>query len=311
MATVTTDFLQALFTQFDTGFETEFLAATRANDYKRIATVMPSNTLTESINWLGTVPRMRLWTDTRVHQAIAPSFTYNLTNQHYEATVDVDRDTIEDDTYGLIMPRVTQLGQEAGRYPWELSMNALTANGTCYDGQAFFSAAHSEQNSGTQSNLVGTTGQTVAAIMADIATALTRMRRFKDNQGRPMMLGRKGGLTLLAPPELEQQFTQVINNNIITVSVGSGVFGGQDNYLQGIADLIIDPYLTSTTTWYLLDTGGISVKPLVYLDRKPPETTDITDPMAAQVFNTRMFSWGVDFRGAVGYGWWQTAVQVS
>jgi phage major head subunit gpT-like protein len=134
---VTSDFIAAMFTEFDYEFQIPFLAATEVNDIRRFATVVKSNTLTETFVGLGTVPKMRLWTDTRVHQAIAPSYNYSITNQHYEATVDVDRDMIEDDRYGLVMSRVQTLGQEAGRYPWELAMNAVIANGTCYDGQAF------------------------------------------------------------------------------------------------------------------------------------------------------------------------------
>src|SRR5579885_3189837 len=192
MATVTSDFLAALYTRYSKVFEDSFLAATRVNDYKRLATVLKSNTLTESLNWLGTVPQMRLWVDTRVHQAIAPTFTYSITNNHYEATIDVDRDTLEDDQYDFIQPRISQLAMEAGRYPWVLAINAITANGTAYDGQSFFSASHAEQASGTQSNLVTATGQTVAAIQTDLNSAITAMKGFKDNQGRPMYLGQDG-----------------------------------------------------------------------------------------------------------------------
>src|SRR5579883_315638 len=320
MATVSSDFLAALFTRFDVQFEDQFLAATRVNDYKRLCTVMESKTLTESINWLGTVPVMREWVDTRVHQSIAPSFTYSITNKHYEATIDVDRDSVEDDTYNLIMPRVAQLGLEAGRYPWVLAVNALLNNGTCYDGQPFFSAAHQEQNSGVQSNLVSGTGTTITALQADIGTALAQGRRLRDNQGRPMYLyqvGQPGSdLVVFAPPELEEQFRLILNNQFLVVSVsGAGaagnVFGTQENPLKGFADLVIDPYLTDTDDWYLLDLGSIAVKPLIYLDRKPPETvarTKVDDP---RVFDERMFSWGVDFRGNVGYGWWQTAIRIA
>lgn len=314
MATVTSDFIAALFTEYDVMFEDQFLAATRVNDYKRLCTVIPSKTLTEDINWLGTVPQMREWVDERVHQGIANAFTYSVTNKHYEATIDVDVDTIEDDRYGLILPRVGQLGLEAGRYPWVLAVNAITNNGTCYDGQAFFSASHAEEASGTQSNLVAATGQTVAALMTDFGTALARMRGFKDNKGRHMYLGQMGpasDLVVFAPAALEQVWRQVLNAEFLPAS--GGVAAPESNWLKGAADLVIDPYLddNSTTAWYLADMGSISVKPLIYLDRKPPTTTARTDPRDPLVYEQRMYSWGVDFRGNVGYGWWQTMVKVS
>lgn len=314
MPTVTSDFLPALFTEFQVMFEDEFFAALNVNDYTRIASVMKSNTLTESINWLGTVPQMRLWTDERVHQAIAPSYTYSVTNNHYEATIDVDRDTIEDDRYRLIMPRIGQLGQEAGRYPWVLAINALVANGTGYDGQSFFSSSHVSGLSGTQNNTVSATGQTLAAVTTDLTSAITQIRRFKDDQGRPMNLGQPktgtggpGGLTILAPPELESVFRQLLNADFLPAA---GVAAPQSNWFKGYADLIVDPYLTSATAWYLLDLGH-SLKPLIYLDRKAPEFVPMDDPKNAQVFNKRQFSYGVDFRGNVGYGLWQMAVKVS
>jgi phage major head subunit gpT-like protein len=155
------------------------------------------------------------------------------------------------------------------------------------------------------------TGVTVGALMTDLGNALIKLRRFKDDQGRPMYLGRAGGLVILAPPDLEQQFRQILNNGTIVTTVAASTFGPQDNYLKGMADLVIDPYLTDTNDWYLFDLGSIGTKPLVYLDRKSPETTQLTDPQSAQVFNTRTFSWGVDFRGAIGYGFWQTGVQVT
>jgi len=309
MATVSTDFAAALTTRYSKIFEDEFLAATRINDYKRICTVFPSKTLTESFNWLGTPPQMRLWTDQRVHQAIAPMFQYNIQNNHYEATVDVDRDTFEDDQYGFVETRVAQLAQEAARYPWVLAINALLANPVCYDGQAFFAATHAEGASGTQSNILAATGQTVTAMITDLGGAIAQMRGQKDNQGRPMYLG-GDGLAVLAPPQLEQQFRQIGFNDFIVTQASAGVFGGESNWLKGRFDLIVDPYLPSATTWYLLDLSA-AMKPLIYLDRKPAEFVALTDPGNQQVFNQRMFSWGADFRGNVGVADWRFALRVA
>lgn len=308
MAQVTSDFLAALFTTYRTIFEDWFLAASNVNDYTRLTTVFPSNTLTESFNWLGTVPKMQLWTAERTLQAIAQAQTYSLTNSHYESTVEVDRDMIEDDRYMLVRPRIAQLGQEAARYYWEALISTVTSGSStpCYDGQNFFSTTHSEESSGTQSNLVSGTGTTQTAIQTDFQTARQTMWRYKDNKGRPMQL--KGNL-VVAPPELEQVFLVLLNSQFYPGGLGATGAATESNPWYHAADLLIDPYLTDTNDWYLLCTTE-PIKPFIMTDRKPPEFVALDNPQDARVFMNRSFAYGVDNRFAFGYGLWQMALNI-
>lgn len=304
MAVVTSDFLAGLVTNYRVIFEDAFLAATSASIYNRYATVVPSNTDTESYNWLGTVPKMNQWLDKRQIDSLS-GYTYQLQNQWYQASIAVDRKIMEDDKYSMIMPRIKQLGLEAARYPSELAINALIAGHTTngYDGQLFFSTAHTEANSGTQSNYVTGTGTTLAQIRADFITARSLMRRYKDGSGRPMNL--RPDLVII-PPDLEDVFEQLLHTQTIALASGTQ----QSNVLLNAVDILIDPLLTDTNDWFLLDTHEI-IKPLIFQQRKAPEFIALDDPTGYNAFMKREFLYGVDFRGAAGYAMWQMAVQVT
>jgi len=304
MAVVTSDFLAGLFTNFRVIWEDAFLAASSAVDYERYCTIVPSETDTESYNWLGTVPKMSEWIDQRNLQGLVPS-TYSLKNKHYEASIEVDRDTLEDDKYNLIRPRIQQLGQEAARYPAELAVTALVAGGStaCYDGANFFSASHSEDGSGTQSNTNTGTGTTLAQVRADFISARTAMRRTKDGKARPMNLRPD---LVIVPPDLEDVFEQLIHTNMIALSSGTQ----QSNVLLNAADIMVDSLLTDLNDWFLLCTRQ-PIKPLLFQWRKQPEFAAVNNPSDAEVFKTKKFAYGVDMRCSAGYGLWQMAQRIT
>jgi phage major head subunit gpT-like protein len=310
MAIVTPDFLSALFTNYSVIWEQEFLAAETAIDFERFAMRVPSSTSQESYNWLGEVPRMSEWLDQRSLQGLA-THNFTIVNKHFEATIEVDRNTIEDDKYNLIRPRIAQLAQEAARFPAELASKVLGAGGSnpCYDGSSFFSTSHVEEaTQAAQSNLVTGTGTTLAQVRADLITARTTMRAIKDGKGRPMNL--RPDLALV-PPSLQDVFEQLINTNIIALSTGTQM----TNVLRGTVDIMVDANLTTynpaggANSWYLMCTTQ-AIKPLIYQVRKEPEFVALDNPSDPQAFLRRRFLYGVDFRANVGYGLWQMAQQI-
>lgn len=301
---VTTDFLAGLFTNFRVIWEDSFLAASSANDYTRIASVIPSSTDTESYNWLGTVPKMAEWVDKRARNGLN-SFTYSLKNKHYEATIEVDRDTLEDDKYNLIQPRITQLGMEAARYPMEQAITTLVNGGSNagYDGVNFFATTHNEGNTGNQSNTnTGSGVDTLAHLRTDFITARTAMRRTKDDFSRPMNL--RPDLVVI-PPDIEDLWRQLINSTLIA---SNGV--AMTNVLENAVDIMVDSYLSDVNDWFLMCTRQ-PIKPLIFQNRKNPEFVSVNNPSDSQVFDNRMFLYGVDSRFAVGYGLWQMVQRVT
>ena len=133
--------LNALFTGFKAAYSEAFAGA--PSTWEDIAMPMPSSTSQEQYAWLGTISRFREWIGDRVIQNLK-THDFTIKNRSFENTVGVDRDSIDDDTYGVYMPMFKQLGQDAKTHPDEL-VYGLLKNGFsqfCYDGQYFFDTDH-------------------------------------------------------------------------------------------------------------------------------------------------------------------------
>jgi phage major head subunit gpT-like protein len=116
---------------------------TAASQFKRVATVVPSTTAAEEYGWLGKFPRVREWVGDRVVNGMQ-NHGYTIRNKSFELTVGMDRNAIEDDSYGVFTPMMTDLGQSAGEFPDELVFGLLSKGRVdkCYDGLPFFATTH-------------------------------------------------------------------------------------------------------------------------------------------------------------------------
>ncbi|MCG9060298.1 Mu-like prophage major head subunit gpT family protein, partial [Laribacter hongkongensis] len=81
---------------------------------------------------------------------------------------------------------------------------------------------------------------------------------------------------------------------------------GKPNPYRNTATVVVAPWLTSDTAWFLLDTSK-PVKPFIYQEREKPVFVQQTDPQADDVFNRKKFKFGAEARAAGGYGFWQLA----
>jgi len=133
--------LNAMFTGFNTAFNDAFAAA--PSDWGQVAMEVPSQQSQEQYAWLGSTTRFREWMGDRVIQNLK-SHDFTIKNKSYENTVGVDRDHIEDDTFGVYRPMFAQLGQDAKNHPDELVFALMAAgfSSLCYDGQFFFDTDH-------------------------------------------------------------------------------------------------------------------------------------------------------------------------
>lgn len=294
---VTRDFLEATFTGFQSLFNKSFSAAEPL--YPKIATVVDSSSDKESYNWLGSVPALREWTDERIPGALR-THEYEIPNRKYEATVEVDRETFEDDRLSQVKPRIEELAVRAATHPDELVVELLNGgfNTACYDGQYFFDNDHSEGDSGTQSNVLST------ALSADeLENAVTAMMQFKDDQGKPLGVMPD---TLLVGPDNYFSAREILNSVSIVVAGASDIEKPSGNPLSGMLDLLVSPHVDSSK-WFVLATQH-PVRPLLLQWRIKPEFTAVTDPSDEYVFSTDVFKYGVRSRLGAGYGLWYLAV---
>jgi phage major head subunit gpT-like protein len=285
--------LANIFINLKTTFNKAF--DTAPSIWEKIAMLVPSGGSENQYNWLSYFPRMRKWVGDKAIKSLE-AFKYTIVNDDWEATVEVDRNHIEDDNLGIYAPQAQMAGYSAKQLPDEIVLDLVNSGftATCYDGQYFFDTDHpvagaSVSNKGT----VVLSCATLAAAQASLGAARTAMKKFKNDEGQPLNITPN---VLLVPPALED-VAMVLKNN-------ERLEDGKQNPYRGTFEVVVDPRLTSDTAWFLLDCTK-PVKPFVYQERKKPVFVQQTDPQADDVFNRKKFKFGAEARAAGGYGFWQ------
>ena len=141
-----------------------------------------SSTSEEVYPFLGQWPQLREWVGDRIlNSLVLHGFT--IKNAKFESTVEVPRDRIEDDRYGVFAPMFQQLGVTTRLHPDKLVFPLLNGGfaAPCYDGQNFFDPDHPVQdadgNDAVVSNMQDGAGpawfllDTTQALPADLAGA--------------------------------------------------------------------------------------------------------------------------------------------
>jgi phage major head subunit gpT-like protein len=133
--------LSALFTGYKANFQDAFAQA--QPEWSQFATQVPSSTSSNLYPFLGEFPQLREWIGDRQVKNLA-AHDYTITNKTYEGTVDVSRESIEDDEYNVYGPAFQGMGYAAATHPDEVLYTLLAAGASelCYDGQFFFDTDH-------------------------------------------------------------------------------------------------------------------------------------------------------------------------
>lgn len=113
------------------------------DDWKKVAGYITSDSKSNTYAWLTQFPTFREWVGSRLHKALAEK-AYTVVNKKFEATIDVLRTDIEDDTFGHYGTVAEGHGQSATDLKNDLIFQALTAgfSSACYDDQFFFDTDH-------------------------------------------------------------------------------------------------------------------------------------------------------------------------
>jgi len=287
------------------GLRAEFMKAFELVETGKImsaAMKVDSSAASEKFGWLGSVPQMQEFKDEKSPKGLL-DHNYTIANVPYEATLKVDKFAIRNDQLGAVQVRIRDLAGRAKTFPIKLMLDLLINGDTqlCYDGQAFFSASHSEGDSGTQSNIVNGTGTTLAQVTADFMSARTAMMGFLDDQGQPMFEDTiQQDLLIVCGPALQGVMEQMLNS---TVLPNNGT-----NILYKAADISVSARLTGND-WYVLNRYG-AVKPLVFQENMPIEFGAL-EGNSDEGFKRRFYLYGVEWYGNAGYGLWQKAVKVN
>jgi len=285
--------LTAVFINLKTTFNKAFDAAPSL--WEKTTMKIPSGSKENDYSWLSRFPKMRKWLGDKVIKTLE-AFKYTIINDDWEATIEVDRNDIEDDSIGIYEPQAKDAGFSARQLPDEI--DADLKNGAfeneCYDGQFFYDTDHevagaSVSNKGTAALSAATT----ALAAASYGAARLAIMNFTDDEGRP--LGLVPNL-LEVPPALEATGRLLLENEKLTDE--------SPNPYRGTATLLVNPRLTSPTAWFLHVTDR-PLKPFVYQERKAPVFVQQVDPESDTVFMRKKFRFGAEARAAGGYGLWQ------
>lgn len=289
-----------LFTSLKATFNRAFGEA--PSTWQKVAMKVPSTTGQNDYAWLSSFPKMRKWIGEKTVKALE-AFKYVVRNDDWEATVEVDRNDIEDDNLGIYGPQAEAAGLSAKQLPDEIIADVI--NGSfktrCYDGQYFFDTDHPvKQDNGTEGSVsnMGTmklSAKSQQAAILSLGAAETAMMEFKDDEGRPLNITPN---VLMVPPALKS-----VANTLMTAD---RLDDGKANPFKDSYEVFVNPRLKSRTAWFLLDTTK-PVKPFIYQERKAPVPVAQTDPQSDDVFNRKKFKFGAEARAAGGYGFWQLA----
>lgn len=297
---VNRDNIANLFVSLKTSFNNAFGAV--ESMWQQIAMKVPSTSGSNDYKWLSKFPKMQRWVGDKKIKSLE-AFKYVVENEDFEATVEVDRNDIDDDNLGIYSTQAQGAGESSAQLPDELVFEAV--NGVfvnpCFDGQFFCDTDHPVKNPATgapesvsNKGFAVLSAATQAAAIASLGAAATAMGLFKDDEGRPLNVTPNVLLVSVA-------LRDVAN----TLYTADRLEDGKPNLYKGQFKPVVSPRMTSSTAWLLLDTTKV-IKPFVYQERKAPVFVSQTDPQSDDVFMRKMFKFGAEARAAAGYGFWQT-----
>ena len=289
---ITPSTLKALQVTIDLRFKQAYNAVNPIST--RLASTIPSGARGNVYPMHAKLAKLRQWEGER-KIVNAKSYRYNLDNEKYELTLEVDRDDIEDDNIGVYSMVIDDMGQQSRLWPDDLVFAAILAGGTetAYDGTAFFSNSH-DLGGHTVDNLFAST-----ALTADnFAAARAAMMEYTGEDGESLRVRPD---VLLVPPALEVKARKIVQASTIVESTAA-----VDNVLRGLCEVVVAPQLATSaggldTTWYLLDTSR-PIRPFIFQQRMAPEMVALTSPSDEHVILRDKYLYGVKARGAAGYG---------
>jgi phage major head subunit gpT-like protein len=258
-----------------------------------LATEIPSTSASEKFGWLGAFPAVREWIGDK-QAGTMNDYNYTIANKDWEMTIDIDRNELDDDQMGRILPRLQMMAQKLKSWKGKLVAQFLASGttGLAYDGSAFFA-----NRTAPNDNLLAGTGETLALIKADIQSARAAMQEFVDDKGEPLGLEMD---TIICPSGLEALMLEAcLSPDSIA---GAGIKNPINTWIKNVICL---PGLSDQDDWYGACTG-YALKPFIFQNRKEPDL--VLDD--TQVKRNRKLIYSAESRGNAGYGFFQMAVKV-
>lgn len=289
------------------------LAAGDASYVNRYAMKIDSSQEVENYAWLGQVPKMREWVGGRQPKGLREN-VFSITNKDHEATLEIMIKDLRREKFGQIKVRIAELARRTLSYPATM-MTALIVAGeatVCYDGSYFFHTAHSEGDSGSQDNDITQacatgTVPTVVEMRDAILGAIKKILSFKDDQGEPLNEGART-FEVMVPLDTWPQALAAVSLPVLETGGG-----GTSNVLMSLKDfeikIVPNARITDATKMYVFRTDA-ETKPFILQEEVPVNVSAVAEGSQLE-FTDKKHWYGVDWAGAMGYGFWQHACLVT
>lgn len=265
--------------------------------WEKIATKVGSKTRANTYGWKAMQTRMREWIGPRVAQNLSERL-FSIVNRKFEATIELNRDDIEDDNLGVFQSMdLPDLAEGARKHPDQLLIETIQGNPTGFDGVSFFNTAHPTNfGAGTYSN--DFTGATAVLDQTGFNNVRSTMMTYTGENGNPLSVNPR---LLIVPPQLELKAKVLMSSATYAVPGASGGLSATvDNPLQGMAEVLVIPELgNQPKVWYLADVSR-AVKPFVFQERDPVELVQRDNLQDPKVFEQDVFTYGTRCRDNVG-----------
>lgn len=282
--------LMALFVEHRLAFQGAFAAVDAPYEaFTRVETLEKGRSA--RMYWGGQVPQMKKWVGDAQFDKL-DTYVWEVGIEKYQTGLEIERDDIEDDNLGWILPYIQGMAVEARQHPGREIIKLLEngKNALCYDGQFFFDTDHRDGDGPVQSNKInGPLNE------ANLQLMRQTMGRLKDMKGRPMP--RK--LTHIAVPT---ELTQVAKK-LVVAEFGAN---GATNVERGSVQIIEIPHLVSPVEWFGFDLST-PFRPFMQYWRRRPEFKAQDSLTDEQAFLREIYRYLVSSRVGFGYGLWQFA----
>jgi phage major head subunit gpT-like protein len=282
------------------GIKTEFakqMAIQQSSKLENLAFISTDKSAYGEYLFFDSLPTIKEWID-KISGGKVKDYKLRIDNKPYATQILENRRTIEYGTDNLSANVMNQLNGSVERWSGfvdKLLVNLIEANGTTFDGSAFFANSHNID--ATIDNLYSGTGTTLAQVTADYDGASTALKSYVDKNGEPFNEFSK--LVVVCPVSMENTFLTLKNSTMVETGAGAA----KSNIYANTFDIISSPRLTGSD-WYIFNMGS-SMKPFILQKSKSPkwEMKDDIDDIWIR------FNADADF--GVGYGNFAAAIKID
>lgn len=242
--------------------------AQRPTFYNRVSTVKNSKKAYEEAAYFA---GLGLYTEKPEGENISyddfiPGPMKRWTHKTFGLGIRITQEMIDDCLYSDVPTEMADMSKQLGKTAQDTlevlvndmyNSGIVTTTHTAGDGLAVFSASHVSLIGSTWSNL---SGSSAALSSTSLRAALLALENTTDDRGLQQVITPK---MLMVPPALEYTARELLNSSYVPENANNAINPIQSRSLE----LLVNPFLTSTTAWYLLSDNN----PIITFMRQKPK----------------------------------------